>query len=824
MRSVRQVLETASPEKGGERVAIVWSPARLQALRRTAAGESQPASPIETGLAPALLQCAEGAFAAAERDILRLLAENLELCEANRQVFTQFLQALFTVQRLDLVGALLRDHHGYTAAFTIALGDEAKSPACVAWEIATSGEHRFCFDSSVYRRDTTGITITDFEHTFPLLAHYAGHGTAKAGRLCVNIGDVGLMPGLAFSDSRPDRFLVPDRNFIATRGYAAVRQHFAADRRPWRERQPIAFWRGATTGIRRPGGDWRSLDRIRLCELGRRPDAAPFIDAGVSRIVQFNDPAVVRQIETSGLVRNFVPWQEWDRYQFHIDIDGNTNAWTGLFYRFLTGSPVLKVESARGFVQWFYDRLIPWENYVPVSSDMSDLPDKIRWLQNNPELAESIGRCGRALAHELSYEREIARAMPVIDAAFRCFNEGVAPIGPYGRLSGVPGMREVEPAPQAAGSSVVAIPAATVTAGRDGASRAGLGNLTMPLKPAPTTLRETFELFARFRFETGLEGLFDEIDLAPVTPRQIYYAVHGRPPERLDFAVPGPEFSPLRRFIESLQSREFRDSIVRNLLDAFPERRRLLLLHIPRTAGSELSVRLMDKYPSVTTQLSWPDWLTVAEFHAAIAQFVREAAVSDSIFVRGHNTLEQYKAWRAIRFRDSVFTVLRDPAEMTVSQVNYVLTRMFVNAVPIRPDTAAWRKRFGVEDAAGPPTGPELLALAKRILRDSGVVPPNPICRFLGDGSAQRAAENIILNAVELTDISRYDAWCRSRWGIERQSRSNISKPYISLADFSGDDRDYMAALLVEDSKLYGVAQKALASRGSPSVIGAELL
>jgi len=333
-----------------------------------------------------------------------------------------------------------------------------------------------------------------------------------------------------------------------------------------------------------------------------------------------------------------------------------------------------------------------------------------------------------------------------------------------------------------------------------------------------------FELFAAYRPETGLDGLFDGVDLTTVTPRQIYYAVHGRPPERIEYAIPPPDFEPRRRFVAALDSREFRSSVIKNLLKAFPERKRLLLLHIPRAAGSELSARLMSRYPSLSRQLTWTDWLTPQEFYLAIRQFVAEADTSDSIFVRGHNTLEDYRQWRAIRFQDSVFAILRQPLDMIISQVNYALTRMFAKALPVRPDTVAWRRRFEVADAMVQPSKIEAASLARRILRDGGVVAPNTACHYLGDGTAAHAVENIVIHAIELTDFDHYDAWCRQRWGIDSRSRSNLSTGYVTLDDFAGDDRDYMALITAQDVQLYGLAQQAFTKRGGTSIIGGEIL
>jgi len=40
--------------------------------------------------------------------------------------------------------------------------------------------------------------------------------------------------------------------------------------------------------------------------------------------------------------------------------------------------------------QWFYDELVPWEHYVPVAHDLSDLFEKIDWLREHDDEARKI--------------------------------------------------------------------------------------------------------------------------------------------------------------------------------------------------------------------------------------------------------------------------------------------------------------------------------------------------------------------------------------------------------------------------------------------------
>ena len=50
-------------------------------------------------------------------------------------------------------------------------------------------------------------------------------------------------------------------------------------------------------------------------------------------------------------------------------------------------------------------------------------------------------------------------------------------------------------------------------------------------------------------------------------------------------------------------SAAFQQEVLTLLLNAFPEKRRLLFVHIPKCAGSDLSHHLMTRYPSIDQRL-----------------------------------------------------------------------------------------------------------------------------------------------------------------------------------------------------------------------------
>jgi Glycosyl transferase family 90/Sulfotransferase family len=192
--------------------------------------------------------------------------------------------------------------------------------------------------------------------------------------------------------------LIPDLHFWLNSGYFSQREALAKAWIPWEKRSRIAFWRGSSTGA--DGLTVESiadLPRFRLCAAGAK--GAPLegmLDAKLTNIVQSRNAGEAERIRafivSCGLLSEHVPQPEFLNYRFQIDIDGNSNAW-GLFLKLLMGSCVLKVMSE--WRQWYYDELKPWEHYVPVKNDLSDLENQIAWCLDHDDDAREIGSSPR---------------------------------------------------------------------------------------------------------------------------------------------------------------------------------------------------------------------------------------------------------------------------------------------------------------------------------------------------------------------------------------------------------------------------------------------
>ncbi len=236
--------------------------------------------------------------------------------------------------------------------------------------------------------------------------------------LCVN--DIPDQPGVAFSGNSPGNVLIPDADFIRSQGYATLRRFALNAGRPWRDRRDLIFWRGSSTGRPRitEGEDVATIPRIRLARMVRDWQRDDLFDIGITQMVQV-DEAAAALAATYGIMAKAVPQEAFGQYRHSLDIDGNASSWAGLFGKLILGNTVLKIASAVGHRQWYYDRLTPFKNFIPVRADLSDLLRAAEWLRHNPAAAEAIAARGAELAETMSFEAEMAAGADRIIAALR---------------------------------------------------------------------------------------------------------------------------------------------------------------------------------------------------------------------------------------------------------------------------------------------------------------------------------------------------------------------------------------------------------------------
>jgi hypothetical protein len=278
-----------------------------------------------------------------------------------------------------------------------------------------------------------GITLTVSANAIRLVSRLAGNKIAAysywldqcsgdVAELSVTISDGDLPSEAMFTPSSAGerQVAIPDPHFFNSRGLQKLRGAATTMNRDWAGRSSRIRWRGANTGLNRlqfhgmPEADPTVNARLRMAMIARE---LKDMDTGFVSAVWYSlDHEILRYYD---LWKSPIPEIDWINDKFAIDIDGYTNTWTNFLARLHLGCCVLKVDSQFGYRQWYYDRIKPWEHFVPVKANMSDLAEKIDWVRSNDARAEEIARNGQAFARTMTFESETKAAVELITNGVR---------------------------------------------------------------------------------------------------------------------------------------------------------------------------------------------------------------------------------------------------------------------------------------------------------------------------------------------------------------------------------------------------------------------
>ena len=144
---------------------------------------------------------------------------------------------------------------------------------------------------------------------------------------------------------------------------------------PWGEKKERLFWRGRDS----------SRERLELVRMGKRnPD---LIDAGITAFFFFRD-----EMEKLGGRTNHTLFFDFFDYKYQLCLDGTVAAYR-LPYLLAGGSVVFKQDS--DYFEHFYKDLKPWQHFIPVKKDLSDLLERIKWAKDNDAEVRKIAENAR---------------------------------------------------------------------------------------------------------------------------------------------------------------------------------------------------------------------------------------------------------------------------------------------------------------------------------------------------------------------------------------------------------------------------------------------
>lgn len=238
----------------------------------------------------------------------------------------------------------------------------------------------------------------------------------SVGRVVVNLsdGDYYSDAGFMYSTNWDHITALPDWYFFRSHGFQEMREKVAELAVPWDKRSDELIWRGSTTG----NGYFTVFPHLMTHPKTRQRLQMAAHAAGTELDFRFVDPPGGHRtaaLRARGFIGEKIPNVTWFGRKFAIDIDGHSCTWDNFFHRLLMGCCVLKVDSAFGYRQWYYGDLRPFEHYVPIRADMSDLQEKIAWIRDHDTEARTIAENGQALAQSMSFQREMQRGAAAVE-------------------------------------------------------------------------------------------------------------------------------------------------------------------------------------------------------------------------------------------------------------------------------------------------------------------------------------------------------------------------------------------------------------------------
>lgn len=180
----------------------------------------------------------------------------------------------------------------------------------------------------------------------------------------------------------------------------------------WSDKQPIAFFRGSSTGC---STKININPRLKLCQLSfewsKISDKKNLLNVSLSslahRIKSYNGQIEIpsKYNKMKYLLGNFVPYEKQLEYKYTFNIEGNAQA-----YRypneFKKNTVILNVKSK--YHMWFEQLLVPDRDYIEIDPSYENLFQIIKNLKSNDEMAKQIALNGYNFANKYINKKVIA--------------------------------------------------------------------------------------------------------------------------------------------------------------------------------------------------------------------------------------------------------------------------------------------------------------------------------------------------------------------------------------------------------------------------------
>lgn len=200
--------------------------------------------------------------------------------------------------------------------------------------------------------------------------------------------------------------LLPDRYMILENRWDILKEEIInfSNEISWEEKIEKTYWRGSQNG--KPGNDIINhngrVEAVLMSLNNSHLIDAKFIfyedKFGVRNDDYYRNTYKGEQLKEiiQKTLTTYESKKESLKYKYLLSIDGHTACWERVAWILLSNSLLLKQESDE--IEWYDKLLHPFENFIPVKADLSDLSQKIIWAKDNDLNVKQFVRNANKLA------------------------------------------------------------------------------------------------------------------------------------------------------------------------------------------------------------------------------------------------------------------------------------------------------------------------------------------------------------------------------------------------------------------------------------------
>lgn len=200
--------------------------------------------------------------------------------------------------------------------------------------------------------------------------------------------------------------LIPDNEVMS--GYKELLLNVANHNKKytWDSKKSSIFWRGIASGSRFHTDTKTFYPRLAFMHYAKNKT---YIDAGFTDYLVTTTTQDTKYLAQNFPISKYVKPEDSLQFRYLLDIDGHSCSYERMAWILSSNSLLMKHSSNK--VQWYYEDLIPYQHYIPIAADFSDMEKQLLWAEDHPKEVQQIIANANSFANEVFNKINVKTAL-----------------------------------------------------------------------------------------------------------------------------------------------------------------------------------------------------------------------------------------------------------------------------------------------------------------------------------------------------------------------------------------------------------------------------